>query len=106
MTPHQNQGVSIIPIYTTCQGGAINVMDDCRKGTVIIKSKKEKGLFKKRTVYGGVVKACPSVYGYSLNEEFKKEYHRGDEVNAEYYVYTGGKKDNYDEFIEFLIIEE
>lgn len=43
-------------------------MDDCRKGTIIIKSKKEKGLFKKRTVYGGIVKVCPSVYGYSFNE--------------------------------------
>lgn len=81
-------------------------MDESRKGTIIIKSKKVKGLFKKRTVYGGVVKACPSVYGYSFNEEFKKEYHRGDEVNAEYYVYTGGKKDDYDEVMDFLIIEE
>lgn len=80
-------------------------MDNCRKGTIIIKSKKVKGLFKKRTVYGGVVKACPSVYGYSFNEEFKKEYHRGDEVYAEYYVYTGGKKDNDDEVIDSYIIE-
>lgn len=81
-------------------------MDESRKGTIIIKSKKLKGLFKKHTVYGGVVKACQSVYGYSFNETFKKEYQPDDEVNAEYYVYTGGKKDNYDEITDFYIIED
>ena len=27
-------------------------------------------------------------------------------INAEYYVYFGGKKDNYDEVMDFFIIED
>jgi len=81
-------------------------MNDYKAGTIIIKNKKEKGLFKKKTIYGGVLKNCPSVYGYSINPRLKKEYHNGDEVKAEYYVYMGGKNDDYDEVMDFLIIEE
>ena len=80
-------------------------MDECRRGTILITNKKEKGLFKKHTVYCGVIKDCPSIYGYSLNDTFKKEYKDGDIVKAEYYLYTGGKKDNYDEIMDFYIVE-
>lgn len=81
-------------------------MNDLRKGTIIIGEKKENGLLKKHTVYGGSLKASPGVYGYSTNKTFAKEYHRDDEVKAEYEVYMGGRKDDYDEVMKFRIIEE
>ena len=81
-------------------------MSDIRQGTVIIKEKKQKGLFKKYYIYGGELKGCPGVYGYSINRDLTKEYQKNDEVIVEYWVYMGGKKDDYDEVMEFDIIEE
>ena len=81
-------------------------MSDIRKGTVKIKEKIPKGLFKKYYIYGGALKGVPGIYGYSIKMDLKKEYNKGDEVKVNYWIYIGGKKDDYDEVMEFEIVEE
>ena len=80
-------------------------MGETRKGTVIIKEKIQKGLFKKYYIYGGALKGCPGIYGYSFKQDLQKEYHRNDEVPVDYWIYMGGRKDDYDEVMEFAIKE-
>lgn len=80
-------------------------MEESRKGTVVINEIKTKGLFKKYNQYGGGLKGAPGIYGYSLKQDLNKEYHRGDEVSVRYWIYMGGKKDDYDEVMEFEIVE-
>ncbi len=80
-------------------------MDESRKGTVVINEIKTKGLFKKYNQYGGGLKGAPGIYGYSHKQDLNKEYHRGDEVCVRYWIYMGGKKDDYDEVMEFEIVE-
>lgn len=84
----------------------VYIMSDIRKGTVKIREIITKGLFKKYNIYGGSLKGVPGIYGYSIKQELKKEYHKGDEVKVNYWIYMGGKKDDYDEQMEFEIIEE
>lgn len=81
-------------------------MDDYTHGKVKIKEKREKGLFKKYYIYGGGLIGAPGIYGYSANHNLKKEYHKGDEVKVKYRIFMGGKKNDYDEIMEFYIIED
>ena len=81
-------------------------MSEIRKGTVTIKEKKSNGLFKKYFTYGGSLNGAPGIYGYSIKQKnLKKEYHKNDEVKVNYWIHMGGKKDDYDEVMEFEIIE-
>ena len=81
-------------------------MNDTRKGTVKIKEKIEKGIFKKYYIYGGGLKGAPGIYGYSVKKKLKKEYHKGDEVKVNYWIQLKGKKNSYDESIVFEIVEK
>ena len=65
----------------------LNEMSDFRNGTVVIKEKLKKGIFKKRMVYGGGLYGAPGIYGYSINKELRREYHVGDKVTVKYQVY-------------------
>lgn len=80
--------------------------NDVRKGTVKIKEILHKGLFGKKTVYGTSLRGVPGIYGYSVNKSFTRDYKRGEEIPVNYWVFMGGKKDDYDEVMEFEIIEE
>lgn len=81
-------------------------MSDTRKGTVKIKEKIKKGIIKNYYIYGGGLKGAPGIYGYSVKQNLKKEYHKDDEVKVKYWIKLEGKKNSYDESIVFENIEE
>lgn len=73
------------------------------KGTVVIMSRKEEGLLRKKTVYSGYLYGAPGASGKSTNRSLKRIYHTGEQVQAEYTVTRD--KDS-DEHIIFTILED
>ena len=72
------------------------------KGTVVILSRKEEGLLRKRMVYKGYLYGAPGVSGKSTNGSLRRIYHSGERVQAEY---TVTRDKNSDEHISFMILE-
>lgn len=82
------------------------IMKDIRKGTVVIREKIAKGLFKKHYTYGGGLKGVPGIYGYSVKQKLNKECYKGDEVTVNYWISYVGKKNSQDEVMGVEIVEE
>lgn len=80
-------------------------MSEFTHGTVTIKERIKKGIFKKYYIYGGSLDGAPGIYGYSTKQYLKKVYHKGDKVKVQYRISMGKRKDDYDEVMEFSIIE-
>ena len=80
-------------------------MSNWSTGVVVIRERITYGLFHTKIKYKGRLHNA-SLSGYSVNEVFQKEYHRGDKVKARYRMLTAESGRNKgEEYIEFEILE-
>lgn len=74
-------------------------------GVVVIRERITQGIFHTKTKYKGRLHNA-SLSGFSINEEFKNVYHRGDKVKARYRMLTADSGRNKgEEYIEFEVLE-